>query len=71
MALELFKPYIIERIEKFEGISTTKQAKRLMEEKKPEVLEDPRRSNKGLSYSFKQSSYSSSAEYASIYTCAY
>ncbi len=37
MALELFKPYIIERIEKFEGISTAKQAKRLMEEKKPEV----------------------------------
>ena len=37
MALELFKPYIIERIEKFEGVSTTKQAKRLMEEKKPEV----------------------------------
>ena len=37
MALELFKPYIIERIEKFEGVTTTKQAKRLMEEKKPEV----------------------------------
>ncbi len=37
MALELFKPYIIERMEKFEGISTAKQAKRLMEEKKPEV----------------------------------
>ncbi|MCK4338508.1 MAG: DNA-directed RNA polymerase subunit beta', partial [Candidatus Cloacimonetes bacterium] len=43
MALELFKPFIIEKIEKIEGISTTKQAKRLIEEKKPEVwkiLED-------------------------------
>ena len=42
MALELFKPYILEKIEKIEGVKT-KQAKRLMEEKKPEVwkiLED-------------------------------
>ncbi|MBC8526984.1 MAG: DNA-directed RNA polymerase subunit beta' [Candidatus Cloacimonetes bacterium] len=38
MALELFKPFIIEKIEKIEGVSSTKQAKRLMEEKKPEVL---------------------------------
>ena len=37
MALELFKPFIIEKIEKTEGISSTKHAKRLIEEKKPEV----------------------------------
>ncbi|MCK4357655.1 MAG: DNA-directed RNA polymerase subunit beta' [Candidatus Cloacimonetes bacterium] len=37
MALELFKPFIIEKIEKIEGVSTAKQAKRLIEEKKPEV----------------------------------
>ncbi|HEX37870.1 MAG TPA: DNA-directed RNA polymerase subunit beta' [Candidatus Cloacimonetes bacterium] len=37
MALELFKPFIIEKIEKIEGVSNSKQAKRLMEEKKPEV----------------------------------
>jgi len=43
MALELFKPFILERIEKLEGVETTRQAKRLMEERKPEVwkiLED-------------------------------
>ncbi len=37
LALELFKPFIIERIEKLEGVSTTKQAKRFIEQKKPEV----------------------------------
>ncbi|MBS3740845.1 MAG: DNA-directed RNA polymerase subunit beta' [Candidatus Cloacimonetes bacterium] len=37
MAVELFKPYIIERIEKMEGITSKKQAKRFIEEKKPQV----------------------------------
>ncbi|MCD6101722.1 MAG: DNA-directed RNA polymerase subunit beta' [Candidatus Cloacimonetes bacterium] len=37
MALELFKPFILEKIQKIGAASTTKQAKRLIEEKKPEV----------------------------------
>ncbi len=37
MAVELYKPYIIERIEKMEGITSKKQARRFIEEKKPQV----------------------------------
>ncbi|MGC9336602.1 MAG: DNA-directed RNA polymerase subunit beta' [Candidatus Cloacimonadia bacterium] len=37
MALELFKPFVLERIEKLEGVETSRQAKRLMEERKPQV----------------------------------
>ncbi|MEA2103623.1 MAG: DNA-directed RNA polymerase subunit beta' [Candidatus Cloacimonadota bacterium] len=37
MALELFKPFIIEKIEKLEGVKNTKQAKHFIEQKKPEV----------------------------------
>jgi len=50
MALELFKPFIYNKLEERGLVATIKQAKEMVEQQKPEVWESSRKSSRSTRF---------------------